>query len=269
MLRTLTIRPLLAAPVVAILIVAAFDTSARAQLTNGATFAGGNIGASPFVVSDSFNDQATDLSGANFDSLQVTDDWYLGMPKQGVSSGSVLVHGELPFTIGNIPVQASDFQVEYNAKWVNGGGTATNPFTTWTVTGFLKYETGATPDSSDPVVYQFGVTNSLTGNGYTIDTQSGPAPPPAAYVLGSNSNYYLQITVNTAVTIDNTFTNQNVPVVVTNEAGGTFGDSFSGFNVSFDWHTVPEPGSMTMAVVAAASLTAFALIARRRKTTTG
>ena len=57
-----------------------------------------------------------------------------------------------------------------------------------------------------------------------------------------SSTYYLRITTDTQIT-NNNFGNQPT-VVVTNEFGGTFGDSFAGYTVGFDWHDVPEPSTV-------------------------
>jgi MYXO-CTERM domain-containing protein len=54
-------------------------------------------------------------------------------------------------------------------------------------------------------------------------------------------------------------------VVVTNEFGGDFGDSFTGFSAGFNWATVPEPSTLTLAGLAALGLIGFGVRQRRQR----
>jgi hypothetical protein len=211
------------------------------------------------------NESATNNSAANIVMLGLTGDWYVPAPINVAG-----LHPELtalmPFSVGNLPVQISEFELAVDAKWVNGGGNATDPVTKYTITATLYDQQGALPTGtagpsgySDPKVKTLPLSATLTGNGLNVFTLTSTDLAP--FVLGSGHNYYLAIDDYTDISVGAAYTNSTPTIVVTNEFGGTFGDSYNGFNASFEWHPVPEPTALVLL-----TLGAFGLLARRRFT---
>jgi hypothetical protein len=244
--------------------VASHSTPANAQITVGTPVIN-QVNYSTTIGNEVHNETATNNSVAGTVGLTLTGDWYVPVPV-GVAGLAPELTGILPISVGNLPVQIDSFDFTPSAKWVNGGGNTTDPVTKWTITATL-YQQGATlpmgnagpAGYSDPMVKTLMYSGTLTGNGVDI-INNVDTTDYAPYVLGSGLKYYLAIDDYTSITVGNTYTNSTPTIVVTNEFGGTFGDSFTGFSASFTWATVPEPSTIALLAAGAAGL----LFARRR-----
>jgi len=204
---------------------------------------------------------ANDLSAGGTVDLQFYGDFDWSLPR---SSGTAYIdtYGNLPLTVGILPVQVSNFKLKVNAKWVAGGGGYNAPDTTQgSAYGIIYEQLGATPATGDPYAYGAAAGTArvanFSGNGYQIANTSSNGDP-STYILGANTNYYLQIDDRT-FSDNTTWSNFFPSVTLTNEFGGNFGDGFSGFDVSFSWATVPEPST-----IALLTLGGLGLLARRR-----
>jgi len=239
--------------VVVTIVVAAvlFQTpSAQGQITVGTPVIN-QVTYSTTIGNEVHNETATNNSAGGTVSLGLTGDWYVPVPV-GAAGLAPELTGILPISVGNIPVEIDSFDFTPNAKWVNGGGNTTDPVTKWTITATL-YQQGATlptgtagpPGYGDPKVKTLTYTDTLTGNGIDIISNTSTTDY-APYVLGSGLKYYLAIDDYTSITVGNGYTNSTPTIVVTNEFGGTFGDSYSGLSASFTWHTVPEPSTVAL-----------------------
>ena len=251
-----------------------------AQVTSGMTSSASyNTFAAATPPSDfsAFNLQATDLSMINGDgrsgneSLQATGDWDLSLAPADVGQGDVYTEGYLPFTVGDVPVQMSNFEVTVNAKWVNGGGDAMVPATEAQAGVILFEQLGASPALGSDIIVaaanasqqpDFSVT--LDGNGLAIYGPETTLGTPSTYVLAADRTYYLYVASVTHIDTTGFLPGNTPSITVTNEFGGTFGDSFSGMNGSFDWVEVPEPSTWALGISAAAGVAAFGWFKRRR-----
>lgn len=194
--------------------------------------------------------------------MKLTGDWDYQLPRAD-GNGFVETTVLLNMTTGNLPVEVENFVLTEDAKWVNGGGNhaavpTTDPIKVY---GAIIEQLGGSFNTFDPVaVSVLSPFSTLTGNGFTIinDSYTSTDTP---YVLSANRTYNLYMLVSTSFTVTNL---QNWPsVTITNEFGPPL-SAFEGFKVGFDWHTVPEPGSMGLAAVATLGFAAVCYRRRRR-----
>ncbi len=179
------------------------------------------------------NIHAAGAAGGGSVSLDLTGDWSLKMPRED-SEGRVRARGSTPFTVGPLPVRITDFTFTYNAKWVNGGGTATIPETWFSYQGSLWENPGF------PNIFITGVgtlNESLVGNGLTII--DGSEDDPIGSILAVGANYYLELKIDTLVLLKG-MTLNTPTVTVTNEFGGDL-SAFDGFGVRIEYEVVPAP----------------------------
>jgi hypothetical protein len=208
-----------------------------------------------------YNLTATDASVAGQVNLKLTGDFDMNL-LQSAGTATVDMYGYLPLSVGDLPVQISNFNLTVNEKRVAGGGGSTIPNkTVGTVDARMYEQLGPIPAAGDPFFIDAtpgtAQVATFTGNGYQIAATS-TSGAPSSFVLGAKTNYYLKIDDYT--NSDNTnWLNVYPSVTLTNEFGGTFGDGFGGDSVSFSWATVPEPST-----IALLTLGALGLLARRR-----
>jgi PEP-CTERM motif len=243
--------------------------SAHGQITNGATstnYEFSYTGGAGSLLS-LFGLTATGANAAGSNSLTLTGDFDDSLPSVP-GQASIDIYGYLPIAVGNLPVQISNFQLNVNAKWVNGGGSATAPNPTrGSLFAAIYQQLGAppvAPNNPGPGGPQVTYSNAATvativGNGYQIAPLTTTAGNPSTYVLAAQTNYYLMIDDHTFS--DNSMWDNTMPsVVLTNEFGGPL-DGFSGFVASYSWTTVPEPSTLALLAIGSIGL----LVARRRR----
>lgn len=231
-------------------------TKADAQLSNFIASTAGGV----FLGGEQHNESIASSNNTNFALLTLTGDWDFQMPRQAGVTQSPSTGAMLQFIVGNLPVEIYTLNVYSNAKWVNGGGDDTSdpsiPQTDWTITAALHEQLQNSPDpSTDPLLTASIDNGSSNGNGYGVFTHQSPYAPTV--ILGAGLTYYLFLDNATTISIGNDWSDTTPTVVVTNEFGGTYGDTFTGFSASFYWVTVPEPSTLTLLAIGALGLTAL------------
>ena len=209
-------------------------SSAFAQLTFGppTTVNGGNTTGPVFFGGPT----ATAVGGAGSESLNLKLDWNWQQTAGGMADYTNNI-AQISFTVGPLPVLIDNLNFEENAKWVNGGGTAGSPITTWATQATI-YQNGG---NSNTILSTDFLKGTQTGNGYTVVDDGAGAG--GGYVLANGVTYTLQVYVNTSV--DPSGLSQFDPTsVVTLEAGSI--STWPGFTGSFDWQTVPEPTGLCL-----------------------
>jgi hypothetical protein len=246
----------------ALLVLAASSAPALAQISSIGNAQFGGAGYSPLTQPGGFsylNVGQNSQSGANSISLTQTGDWTFGPMSQN-TNGTATALSYVQFQVGNLPAIVSSMTILYNAKWANGGGANGTTSTAPSVYLDIYEDVGSNgPDAQDRQVVGIGTTLAfLDGNGFRIYQDSTSSD--VNYVLAANTSYYLQIQSRTGITIANV--GANTPSIsITNEFGGPLSQgTFSGFQGSIAFHTVPAPGS------AALTLAGLSLGARRRRT---
>jgi hypothetical protein len=172
--------------------------------------------------------------------LQYFGDWSWSMPRAD-GNATIDSYSVIKFGVGPLPVQVSNFNFVYNAKWVNGGGNSTLPATSINLFGAIKEQLGTvTNPSTDPTILGLGITDGLTGNGLRIlnSSASGGSSNP---ILAVGRTYYLYIDDNTSINVTG-FGPFTPSITVTNEYGGALSSpTFTGFNAYFTGTVVPAP----------------------------
>jgi hypothetical protein len=213
------------------------------------------------------NISTADNSAGNLVDFVLQGDWNYKLTREK-GTGAVLVNAFLPFTVGDLPIRISDFQFRQNAKWVNSGGGPFTPVTTAVPFAWIREDLND-PDN-DPVAMSApplspGVSYTFTGNGATVVGPEGHSSSPTSYVFSPDTSYYLHLRIRTS--FNNTLFDVNgMPTVsITNEFGGDL-SSYDGFEGSFTWQAVPEPGTLALAGCGGAALAVAALRRWRRAT---
>jgi hypothetical protein len=170
-------------------------------------------------------------------------------PTAGQDS-SVYITISQNFTVGPLPVQITSLSYTANAKWVNGGGTMTDPVTSWDVVSNIYYG----PQFVNYAMQTPDLTGTQTGNGFTIVNGGNSNTQP--FVLANGQSYQLYFIASTDINATNLPANAQ-PSVFTLEAGGISG--FNGFSATLNWRTVPEPSTLGL------MLPAVLMVIRRRR----
>jgi len=132
------------------------------------------------------------------------------------------------FSVGPLPVEVSTFLVP-DLKFVNGGGSATEPTTEVAVFLDILDVTGGLYEAVAPLSTTAG--SSLTGNGLEyLDTATAAGP----WILSPGRDYLLDMLMNVTVS-DLPFTAASMTL----EFGGISG--FDGVEVGLTSTVVPEP----------------------------
>ncbi len=231
-----------------------------------------NMGSSTLLMQGTGNFLSQQANGSDVSNLGASSghvvykgvgDWSLAMPRVA-ESDLVNFAGVLQFTVGNLPVQIQQMTFGVNAKWVNGGGTANLPHTSFSLD--VKLNQALIPGMiflNDPTILDIAPTvNPLVGNGLAIHNDTFAATP--GYVLAAGITYYFGVSIGTQ--IDTTgFTSSTPSIAVTNEFGGNLSSgSFNGFQVDLQWQTVPEPASFVLGAIGCAAAGAFGWRRSRR-----
>lgn len=248
------------------LVVAAFgaavvSTAAQAQLTIT-----GNPNGSSIAFTNPFPPEfhgVTNLSSAGGHvRFNFRGDYYLVMPRDipavGFGTFGINLFAGFTFQIGSTPVQLSNLTFTADGKFVNGGGgpsgTAT-PDARFTYS-FGVYENIRSDPRFDPIMSQGVYSRELLGNGYDEYRNDAHAPSYGLNpVLGSGQNYHGSIFIAHEVAWSGV--DAQTPTMVTTHEFGYFSE-YQGYTLEFDWHTVPTPGTATIAAVGL-------LAARRRR----
>jgi hypothetical protein len=201
------------------------------------TFTAASYGSGSQAVTTFGGPTVTATAGAGSESLNMKVDWNWQQTAGG-TYGTHLDAASISFTVGPLPVQISNLQFVQNVKWVNGGGSASAPVTTWSGEGLVvQGGLGLNPT----VLAAPNATGTLTGNGYTIANDTKTAS--GSYVLANGVTYTLRDYVYTNVD-PSALTSNDPTSVVTLEAGGV--STWPGFTASFNWQTVPEPATLSL-----------------------
>jgi len=217
--------------------------SASAQLTAGAQSAinnYGDVGGASFANVDHQWGQIGG-GGAGFLGMSQEGMWTVG-PFAGDTTGSVRITSRWDFGIGAVPVVVTDMALDWQAKWVNGGG---SPFSTFTSPkiSLTIYEAA----TNIPVIRLEQLMGFLAGNFFAV--LNGNAGWTPNYILAANTNYRLELQVKTL--IDHTAFVGVPAATVTNEFGPAFG--FDGFRGAIGYQAIPSPGGLgLLALVGAA-----------------
>ncbi|MBI3837541.1 MAG: hypothetical protein HY288_06370 [Planctomycetia bacterium] len=245
------------------------ESKVLGQIISGATSKNSSDsypGATLFINLTSTNTSGVTAGGRNFERLSVTGDWDYSLPRTA-GNGGVITENFLFFSVGNVPVEIRGFQLAANAKWVNGGGNANDPTTEASVEAFLFEALGGAPNVFvDPQINVVSVdpAANLTGNGFQVYGPNTVFGNLAPFVLAARRNYYLEIDGVTDISVA-AFRAFTPSITVTNEFGGAFGQSFTGYDVSFFWVAVPEPSTEVLALCAAVGLSVSGLLQRARR----
>jgi hypothetical protein len=202
------------------------------------------------------NGLASSTSAGNTVGVKLVGDWSFRPTRPPATSSSVTStvtdRVTLPFSVGNVPVRVDTLLIEYDAKWVNGGGRAPTS----------GLPTPTTNMSVEAVVYEgslngprpflgFATAPTLVGNGVRLfEGTAGAFTGDLPYVLAANTDYLLALTVETNI-VASDYTESTPTITVTNEYGGNLSaPTFEGYAASFTWQTVPEPGAAALALLA-------------------
>jgi hypothetical protein len=153
----------------------------------------------------------------------------------------------------NFPTQISSLTCNGNYKWVNGGGSLTDP----TSKSFANAEIYQYIDSNNNGHYDPGTDTTyflpfsagtpmftVTGNGYGIKTAT--YADSTNYVLGPGTHYIL-----VAEILDtSTFSSANISDPDNVYTAEFPSPNFNGIQVSFNYISVPEPCGLTLAAAA-------------------
>lgn len=180
----------------------------------------------------------------------------------GTYSGSTGVGSLVGFSVGNLPVRIGSGSMDANFKLVASGGNGVDggndPNVTVWVLGRLYQQMGNAPNPSADAwlsAIEFSRTYTRNGNGLQIvDDHFGPST--SGYIL-TPGNYYLYQQIYITTTVTNTGLIQPTRGMAVEFGGQLSAGTYAGFSYSFDWQTVPTPGSMAV-------LALSGLLARRR-----
>jgi hypothetical protein len=239
--------------IIALLTLATLASTAAAQVLPRVPGTDAGIAATGDGTLMNENVTATKFTADNQLGLLVRAGFNYQMPRQN-SEGRVNYGGALKFDVGPIPVRITAWAHTAGAKWVNGGGNATNPQTT--IRAFYNIRE-IVDENVRPLIASESVNDSLDGNGVRLFNHNTPVA--FSTVLAANRVFELEVDVTSRFLIPN-WNNESPSVTITNEAGG-LGDNFDGFRISFTYEFVPAPGP-----AAALGLGVLTLSRRRRGT---
>lgn len=230
-------------------------SSALAQVSMNAptfVFGTGTFGMSALAGS---NSAASGTVGANSFSGRFTGDVVtslLGGNSPGATyNGATSQVAVVPFTVGALPVRIGEASVHANFKMVASGGNGiaggNDPIVNVTLFTRLYQLTGASiSPSTDPWLsaIEFSKTWTQNGNGLQIiDSTLGPAT--SNYIL-TPGTYYLYEVLNITTSYTSTGVVQPTRGMTVEFGGDLTSSTYSGINYTFDWQTVPAPGSVAL-----------------------
>jgi hypothetical protein len=214
--------------------------------TSGAITVGGGLFTTGPLVSGTSLGPGVAAAGATWD-------WNWQLPR-GNFTGYVLHNTYLNFTVGTLPVRIGNLFYTLNGKWVNGGGTTTDPTTS--VTPSLKLSEVIPGLGLAPIVDSPGPARVLNGNSLTIFSDS--VATPSGYILAAGRTYLLDFQLLTQVDVT-AFASTNPSITITNELGGEWSPGYTGVRAGLEWEVVPAPSAAGLLALAGLSA------ARRRR----